>query len=150
MRWSQVLHCKSAIEEQKVKVILAKLMGKAWPSFTLSNGLDPATLSRDQTVVQNYIEDPLVHHQISAGLGLASLDAIALAKQSAPVFPIPVLVMHGGADKLSYPAGSIDWAARAPKDKCTLKIWRVFFTRSIMNRSKFKSLSMRSTGSIKH
>lgn len=118
---------KSAIEEQKVKVLLAKMMGKLCPSFTLLSGLDPSTLSRDQQVVDDYINDPLVHNKISSGLGLASLVAIALAKQSAPQFPVPVLVMHGGADKLGYPEGSINWAARAPKEKCILKVWDGFF-----------------------
>lgn len=114
---------KNAIEEQKAKLMIARILGKVWPTFTLASGLDPSMLSRDQKVVQDYVEDPLVHDKMSTGCGLAALDAAALAMQTAPIFPVPVLVMHGSEDKLSYPSGSQEWAARAPQDKCTLKIW---------------------------
>ncbi len=113
----------TAVERQKIKVMLAKILGTLMPGIVLTSGLDENTLSRDPMVVQEYVADPMVHDQISTGWGKAMLDVNVLAKKTASLFPVPVLVMHGSEDQLCYPSGSKTWAALAPKEKCSLKIW---------------------------
>lgn len=108
---------------QKIKLALANILGTLWPTFTLSNGLDPNTLSHDPEVVRAYVTDPLVHDRVTAGWGKATLSIFEAAKMTAADFPVPVLVMHGTEDKLGLPAGSKGWAEHAPADKCTLKMW---------------------------
>jgi acylglycerol lipase len=113
----------TAIERQKVKLVLAKILGTLAPTFSMPSGLDPNTLSRDSKVVEAYKADPLVHDRITTGFGKVMLNVVALTKKLAPIFPVPVLVMHGAVDQLTFPSGSQEFAALAPKDKCTLKIW---------------------------
>ena len=52
------------------KLLLAKIMDKILPSFSMDNGINPKLLSRDPHVVENYVNDPLVHRQISARSGM--------------------------------------------------------------------------------
>jgi alpha-beta hydrolase superfamily lysophospholipase len=117
----------SEIEKQKGKVLLTRILGSILPGVTISSGLETKALSRDDKVVEKYVADPLVHNKISTGLGKSFLDSIAIAMRTAPAFSVPVLLMHGTADRLAYPNGSEEWAALAPQKLVTLKLWEGLF-----------------------
>jgi alpha-beta hydrolase superfamily lysophospholipase len=117
---------KTELEKQKMKVFLTKVFGRLYPGLTLQSGLDVPEICRDAKVVEAYLNDPLVHTQVTAGWGLAMLKAIALANQYAPRFPMPLLLMHATGDKIAYPSGSECYAEMAPKDKLTFKEWEGF------------------------
>lgn len=114
---------KSSVEEQKVKVLLSKVLGKLIPTLTLTNGLDAQMVSRDPGIADNLKNDPLVHDKITAGWGKTMMEALAAAYQHASSFPLPLLLMHGTQDEIAYPRGSQAFADLAPKDKVTLKWW---------------------------
>lgn len=116
------LSTRTALQEQKAKIILANIIGALAPKITMKSGLDPFTISRDPTVVSDYINDPLVHDQASAGFGKSSINAIGWINQHASEWSLPILIMHGEADKLSYVEGSREFASKIKAD-CTLKIW---------------------------
>ncbi len=113
---------RTALENQKMKVTLARVLGTLFPAGSLPSGLDPATLSRDPQVVQAYRTDPLVHDAISFGMGKSLMDAIRWAFSHASEFPVPLLLVHGTQDVLAFPSGSQDFAALVPQN-CTLKLW---------------------------
>ncbi len=117
---------KTVLEEQKLKVFLAKVLGKILPTFTLDSGIDAQMLSRDPRVADEYTKDPLVHTLITASWGKTMLRAIDLVFENAPRFPLPLLLMHGTKDEINYPRGSQMFAELAPKDKVTLKMWDGF------------------------
>jgi len=116
---------RASLQEQKAKIAMVRLLGSIVPAMTLPSGLDPATLSRDPAVVQAYINDPLVHYSTSLGFGKAALNAIDLCFARASEFPVPLLIMHGKGDKLTYPSGSEHFAklAGATGGDVTLKLW---------------------------
>jgi acylglycerol lipase len=116
---------RSALQEQKLKVAMAKLLGTLAPAMTIPSGLDAKTISRDPAVVEKYVNDPLVHDKTSMGLGKAALDAIDLCFSHAKEFKPPLLIMHGTADRLTYPSGSEDFAKLAGETNkdVTLKLW---------------------------
>ena len=116
---------RSSLQEQKTKIALVKLLGSFLPAVTIHSGLDPTTLSRDSKVVDAYINDPLVHYSASLGFGKSALSAIDLCFARAKEFKIPLLIMHGTADKLTYPSGSEDFARLASEHNkdVTLKLW---------------------------
>ena len=60
---------KTSLEQQKFKVFLAKILGKLFPTMTMDSGLDAQAICRDPKVVEAYLNDPLVHRQISTGWG---------------------------------------------------------------------------------
>jgi len=117
---------KTALEEQKLKVFLAKLLGKVIPTFTLDSGVDAQMLSRDPKVADEYTNDPLVHTLVTASWGKTMLRAIDLVFENAPRFPLPLLLMHGTKDEIAYPRSSEMFAELAPKDMLTLKMWDGF------------------------
>jgi len=116
---------RSALQEQKAKIAMAKILGTLMPAMTIPSGLDATTISRDKVVVDKYVHDPLVHDKTSLGLGKSALTAIDICFARARDFAYPLLIMHGKADKLTYASGSEDFARLAgEKNKdVTLKIW---------------------------
>ena len=116
---------RSPLQEQKSKIAMVNLLGSLLPTVTMPSGLDPTTISRDPEVVQKYIKDPLVHDKTTLGFGKSALSAIDLCFSRAKDFSLPLLIMYGSADKLTYPSGSEDFARLASeKNKdVTLKLW---------------------------
>lgn len=113
---------KTAIQEQKGKVLLARTLGSIVPQLTVNSGLNTVDISRDKAVVQAYINDPLVHDKMTTRMGKELLKSIDYAFSHANRLAVPLLLMHGGADKIAYPSGSEKFAALV-KNNCALKIW---------------------------
>lgn len=90
------------------------------PNLMLGNGLPPQYLSHDASVVQAYLDDPLVHDRISARLGafVAATGQKVLA--AAPRWTVPTLLLYAGDDFLVDPGGSDRFAALAPREALTV------------------------------
>ena len=116
---------RSPLQEQKAKVALANVLGSLLPTVTLPSGLDATTISRDAEVVKKYVNDQFVHDKTSLGLGKAAIKAIEYCFAYAKEFKPPLLIMHGGADKLTFSSGSEDFARLASENNkdVTLKLW---------------------------
>jgi len=116
---------RSSLQEQKGKIAMVNMLGSLLPGLTIPSGLDATTISRDKGVVQKYVNDSLVHDKTSLGLGKSALTAIDFCFAHAKEFPLPLLIMHGSDDKLTYPSGSEDFAklAREGNADVTLKLW---------------------------
>ncbi len=112
----------TALEQQKMKILLAKILGALIPSTSLASGLDPKTISRDEKVVQAYMNDPLVHDKISLGFGKIMIGITDWTLTHAGEFSLPLLLLHGKEDVLAFPSSSIEFAAPL-KEKCTLVLW---------------------------
>ena len=117
---------KTALQEQKLKMILVKLLGKVLPTLTLDSGIDLQKLSRDPRVAAQVDNDPLCHTLVTASWGITMLHAIDLICENAPRFPLPLLLMHGAKDEIAYPRSSQMFADLAPRDRLTLKVWDGF------------------------
>ncbi len=89
-----------------VQVFFAHLLSRLAPGMGVAT-LDADAISRDRAVVQAYVSDPLVFRgRISARLGSESLRALSLVQQNMHRISCPVLILHGGDDRLSNPEGS--------------------------------------------
>ncbi|MCG8590008.1 MAG: lysophospholipase [Proteobacteria bacterium] len=88
------------------KLRLARWLRRAWSTVHLDAGIDPKALSRDPQVVERYCSDPLVGRRMTAGLAAAFLDEIQRTAARAGELEVPVLVLHGGADRVCLPEGS--------------------------------------------
>lgn len=97
---------RNEIENQKIKLLVVSLLGGILPSLTLPSGLDVNYLSRDADVVNDYINDPLVHNRVSLSFAVSSLKAISYVLANPDKIELPLLVMHGSMDKISFPSGS--------------------------------------------
>lgn len=112
----------TALEEQKVKIAMAKILGSLAPKTQIASGLDAKSISRDAKVVETYLHDPLVHDKVSFGFGRVMLGVTSWTLEHAGEFPLPLLLLHGKADAIAYPSSSIEFAAPL-KEKCTLMLW---------------------------
>lgn len=113
---------RTALEKQKVKIMMSKLMASIYPKMSIPTGLNPNHISHDPKVVEKYKNDPLVHDRGTPGLAVNLLNAIRLAYQDANNFPVPLLIMHGTEDKIAYASGSQEFASKVEGD-CTLRLW---------------------------
>jgi alpha-beta hydrolase superfamily lysophospholipase len=85
---------------------LGRLMSRVWPSFSVRTGMDLTGLARDPAVVATVLADPLFHRLGTARLSTEVVAAIARMHEAAPGFPLPLLVLHGGKDRMVSPDGS--------------------------------------------
>jgi alpha-beta hydrolase superfamily lysophospholipase len=113
---------KLAFDPPASKVSLGKMMNNIFPSFTQSSGLETAALSHDPAVVKAYENDPLVHDKISARMFISTYDSGLWALEHAFEFPLPLLLMHGTADRLTSAEASRQFGEAGGK-QVTLKLW---------------------------
>lgn len=108
------------------KVILCYIMNNLWPSFLLATMLDTEALSQTPEAVQTHQNDPLGHDFISVRLFVSIRQAAKWALQHAVQFSLPLLIMHGGEDRLTSSETSCQFANHVPGD-CTFKLWKDFY-----------------------
>ncbi|HBV88783.1 MAG TPA: lysophospholipase [Desulfosporosinus sp.] len=114
---------KLTVEPPRLLIALLRLLNRLWPTFSLPSGLDLKALSRDLNVVDAYKADPLVHNRISIRLFVTMDHAGRWALKNAAKFDLPLLLMHGEADRITSSEASKQFAGQVPMD-CTLKLWQ--------------------------
>jgi len=89
-----------------VMIGVAKVVGSILPGLPVED-LPADAVSRDPAVVAAYEADPLVHHgKLPAGIAKALISVGETMPQRAAAITAPLLVVHGGQDKLIPVAGS--------------------------------------------
>jgi len=90
--------------------------------------LDSNALSRDPEVVNRYNTDPLVcRSKIPARTGAEINRATKLVQENMEQVELPLLIMHGTADRLSDPLGSKQLHERAHSRDKTIKLFDGFY-----------------------
>ena len=87
-------------------LFLGRILSRVWPTFALRTGMDLSGLARDPVVAETVLADPLFHRYGTARLSTEVVGAIARVQAGAARFPLPLLVLHGGADRMVPPEGS--------------------------------------------
>ena len=105
-----------------LKLTMAKIMDKIFPSFTLDSGLNRNMLSRDKSVIQRYNADPLVHGQTSSRLGMYIIEKGAFVCANARKISLPTLVMVGSAEGIVSKKAIHSLCEQS--EKCKEKIWK--------------------------
>ncbi len=114
-------------EPPAVKVALAKIMRNIYAGYTEKAELDSKAISRDPKEVAAYDADPYNHGKITAGTFLSMYEAGKWAEDNAAKLHIPLLLMHGTGDQLTSPEGSKAFAAKAPQQLLSFKLWDGFY-----------------------
>lgn len=115
---------------------LAKLLGRLLPGLPLDR-VNPEDLSRDESVVRTYEADPLVHHGwIPAGTGAAVIRAIQRIEREEISLQVPLLLLHGTADKLASVEGSKRLYRNAASHDKTLKLYEGYYHEVLNERGK--------------
>ena len=108
-------------------IIVARILSLPLPKMGL-DVIDASAISQDKTVVDAYVNDPLVYRgKIRARLGVELIKTIQKLPCQMPEINLPILIMHGTADRLSDPEGSqMLYERLSSKDK-TLKLYEGFY-----------------------
>src|SRR5215216_2477283 len=77
---------RSPLTEQKMKVLLVKMLGSITPKALLASGLETAAISQSQDVIDTYLKDPLVHDRVSLAFGKTGLSATSYVWSHAQEF----------------------------------------------------------------
>jgi len=86
--------------------------------------LDASAISQDKAIVDTYVTDPLVYRgRIRARLGAELIKAMQGLLSQMPEVNLPILIMHGAADRLSDPEGSQMLFERVGSKDKTLKLY---------------------------
>ncbi len=103
-----VLSGPLASMEQATAVIrvVANALSAVAPTLPMAS-VDSSGLSHDPAVGEAYRADPLVHSgRLPARTGAELISAVDQVQHRAPELQLPLLVMHGGLDRITAPGGS--------------------------------------------
>ncbi|MBI1976026.1 MAG: lysophospholipase [Candidatus Omnitrophica bacterium] len=85
------------------KKFLASLLSAFLPSVHFQNEVHPHLLSRDPAVVEGYLSDPLVHHEVTARFYTETVKTMAEVQRNIPLLRLPVLFLQGENDHIVDP-----------------------------------------------
>ena len=103
-----------AVDTQAWHRIALAVLPKILPALRVGNGVQPQFISHDETVVNAYRDDPLVHDRICARLGAFVASEGEFVRTAAAEWTIDTLLAFAGDDRLVAARGSREFLARAP------------------------------------
>ncbi len=105
------------------QVSLIKGVAKLFPKARVL-ALDASGISRDKTVVDNYMQDPLVSKdKLTANFLVEMTNTMERVKAEINTVSIPLMVMHGTGDNITAPSGSEFVYNRCASSDKTLKLY---------------------------
>ncbi|EDX87649.1 hydrolase, alpha/beta fold family protein [Synechococcus sp. PCC 7335] len=105
------------------RMVLARLLSRLLPRFSLNMGLNQGGLSRDPSVADQAAEDPLTHSSVTLRWGSETLSTLAWVKDHIDQLTLPLLLTHGEADPIISPSGSKMIFQQVNSRDKTLKIY---------------------------
>ncbi len=112
---------------KQVKKVMATLFSSIAPAATLDAGLDLTYLSHDQSVIDAYKADPLVHGKISFQMGSNLFHVGKSIFEKASHLTIPVYVFQGTGDKIVSPESAKHLYEMLKTEDRTLKMYDGLF-----------------------
>ena len=117
----------AAVEGGPALLMFGKVIGRVLPGAPVSR-VEPRLVSRDNTVVKDYIADPLNHHgPIPAGVAREFIVHTSTLGADVRRITLPTLLMWGTADRLCPPSGSEAVAAEIGSEDLTVKRYEGLF-----------------------
>lgn len=116
---------KLSFDPSVLILTLARVMRRVYPKFTQNANLDVKALSHDKKIVDDYINDPLVHEKISTRMFFEIYNAGLWVLKSTDKLNIPVLMQHGTGDHITSYHATKEFAEKAKEQNkdVTYKEW---------------------------
>ena len=106
-----------------LRKLFLPLLARLAPRLRMDRPIATDTLSRDPEVGRAYSEDPAVLHQMTLGMGAGFLSTVARTRTSAGRVRVPMLLLHGGDDRLCPAEGSQRFFEGLSAPACALRIY---------------------------
>lgn len=114
---------KTDIEPGYLQLLMIRLLSVVAPTSGVLQ-LDAVGVSRDPAVVADYVGDPLVNHgKMTARMVAELFRGMHQIQAEAEKISLPILLLHGGADVMTAPAGSEFLHEHISSADKTLKIY---------------------------
>ncbi len=97
-------------------VKISSFLSRVWPTISMPSGLEVPGISRDPAVVQAYQEDPLVHGKVTPRGAVGGFAAVEWTLDHAADWSLPLLIVHGSADRLVPAKASACFFEQLPID----------------------------------
>ncbi|MCP4137563.1 MAG: alpha/beta hydrolase [bacterium] len=88
------------------KKTVATFLSAVAPRFSLVTGIDPAGISQDKSVVDEFIQDPLVHDRVTVRFYTELIKTCKDCMKNSPRINKPLMVFHGKEDPMAHYRGS--------------------------------------------
>jgi alpha-beta hydrolase superfamily lysophospholipase len=93
---------------------LAGLFSRLTPSLKFDNGIPNQYLTHDRDILARYERDPLVHRWGTPRLAAEVELVRRQLYEQADHWPLPLLMLHGGDDRICLPVGARRFLEQAP------------------------------------
>ena len=103
-----------------------KFLHKFIPGLVITSNIKTKDITHNQDIVKAYSDDKMVHSKINLELFLSAYHNGKWNIEHAQDMPVPFLLVHGAADKITNPKGSEAFYKRN-SEKTSLKIWEGMF-----------------------
>lgn len=113
---------KLTMEPPKALLAIGKLLRNILPAMQQDTQLDANNISTIPEEVAKYKNDPLIHGKITFAMAADTIKAGDFLDTYAGEFPVPLLIMHGGADPITSKEASKRLAGRITSE-VTFKEW---------------------------
>jgi alpha-beta hydrolase superfamily lysophospholipase len=130
-----------AFEPPAWKTVLGNLVKNIFPSLPQFSGLDSTAISRIPEEVAKYNNDKLVHDSITPGMYFGFMEKAEYAMAHADEFPLPLLIYHGTADKLTSAIASKEFAEKAGA-KAQLQLFEGGYHETHHDHDKDKAIAL--------
>jgi len=104
---------KLAFKPPSLQSIVGKVVERVYPAYTNNRPMVAEHLTSDPAMIERYVNDPLGHGQITARFFFGVQRAGLWALSHAYMLQIPLLLMHGGDDKVTSLHASKEFASKA-------------------------------------
>ncbi|BBH24210.1 lysophospholipase [Paenibacillus baekrokdamisoli] len=125
---------KLAFSPPPLQVVIARIVERVLPAYTSKRPLNVDHLTSDPGMMEMYRNDTLGHGNITARFFLSIQSAGLWALKHASEWSIPLLLMHGGSDRVTSINASRQFA-QAAGPNCTFMEW-TGFQHELHNESK--------------
>ncbi|ESA34708.1 lysophospholipase [Leptolyngbya sp. Heron Island J] len=98
-----------------LRLKIGQLLSLSWPRFSMSLGLGHILPSRDRSIVLAYAHDPLRHQRGTARLATEFIKTIKFLRTHKTYLTLPLLILHGMADKVADPSVSQEFFEGLPQ-----------------------------------
>lgn len=109
------------------KTSMSRLLTRVLPSLQLGNELDVADLTHDKQIVERQRNDPYNHGKVTLNMYAELLKTQQEVIHRASRLKLPLLTLHGGADKINAASGSEAFYSAAGSKEKQLIIYKEFY-----------------------
>lgn len=111
---------KLAERPSPLKVGLIRALSRFWPSLSIPTHLRSRNLTRNRQAAALFDHDPLVHRRITVQMAIGAYDAAHWALEHASSLELAILGLHGTADRVTSPEGTLQFCRTAPRAELLL------------------------------